>query len=68
MNTKRINELAFAAYQALGQLDTTDFQDFVTEECENADAVLDALGEAGLALLRVRRAIIRIQQQATTED
>lgn len=62
--TKHINELALAAYQALYQLDTVDFQDFVTEECQNADAILDALGEASVALLKVRKAIVRSEQEA----
>lgn len=67
MTTKAINELALSAYLALGQLDTTEFQDFVTEECANADAILDALGEASMALMKVRRAIIRVEQQAIEE-
>lgn len=67
MNTKQINALALAAYLALGQLDTTDFQDFVTEECQNSDAILDALGEASSALLKVRRAIIRAEQETIKE-
>lgn len=64
MNTKQIDTLALAAYQALGQLDSVEFQDFVTEECANADAILDALGEATTALLKVRKAIVRSEQEA----
>jgi hypothetical protein len=45
MNTKRINDLALAAYLALSQLDSADFQDFVTDECANADADGQRLGD-----------------------
>lgn len=66
MNTKQVNEHALAAYLALTQLDTAEFQDFVNEECANGDAILDALGEATSALLKIRRAIIRSEQETQT--
>ena len=62
MNNKQVNEQALAAYLALKQLDTPEFQDFVNAECANADAILDALGEATNALLKVRRAIMRSEK------
>lgn len=64
MNTKQVNEQALAAYLALSQLDTAEFQDFVNEECTNGGAILDALGEAASALLKIRRAIIRSEKDA----
>lgn len=64
MNSKQVNKQALAAYLALSQLDTPEFLDFVNEECANADAILDALGEATNALLKVRRAIIRSEKDA----